>query len=120
MISDAEAVVMEILWRQSPQASEDIVSALQGQQPWKAATVKTLLWRLLRKGAITAEADGRRFLYSPLLPRQEWLAAQSTGLVDRLFDGRLAPLVTHFATQRKLKRADIEALKQLIAKYEHG
>jgi BlaI family transcriptional regulator, penicillinase repressor len=53
-----------------------------------------------------------------VLQRQDWLKSQSLGLMDRWFDGRLAPLVAHFASHRKLKRADIEALKRLLKDYD--
>lgn len=117
-ISEAEAQVMEVLWTRSPQSTEEIAAALADKQDWQLATIKTLLNRLLNKGAIAAEKDGRRYLYSPVLARVDWLAEQSTGLLDRLFDGRLAPLVAHFSSQRKLKAADVAALKRLIADYE--
>ena len=118
-ISDAEAQVMEVLWRSSPLGTEDIAAALKDSQPWQLATIKTLLNRLLNKGAISAEKNGRRYLYTPALRREDWLAAQSTGLVDRLFGGHLAPLVAHFSTQRRLSPADLAALKQLIEEQDH-
>lgn len=113
-ISEAEARVMEVLWRRPRLAAEDILQSLQGEPAWQLATVKTLINRLLGKGAIDAEKDGRRYLYSPLLQREQWLAEQSAGLLDRLFDGHLAPLVAHFARHRKLKKADLEALRRLL------
>ena len=91
-ISEAEAVVMEALWQRHPLSSEDLVAELGPRQSWQPATVKTLLNRLLNKGAVTASRDGRRYWYSPRLRREDWLAEQSTGLVDRLFGGSLAPL----------------------------
>ena len=119
-ISDAEAQVMEVLWHQSPLATDEIAKALEGQQDWQLATVKTLVNRLLTKGAIGADKDGRRYLYSPVLTRDAWLKEQSVGLVDRLFDGRLAPLVAHFSSHRKLKKADIEALRRLLKEHDRG
>jgi BlaI family transcriptional regulator, penicillinase repressor len=119
-ISDAESQVMEVLWHTSPLSTESIAQALQGQRDWQLATIKTLLNRLLNKGAISAEKDGRRYLYSALLSREAWLKGQSLGLLDRLFDGRLAPLVAHFSTQRRLSAADLAALKQLIKEQERG
>lgn len=86
-ISDAEAVVMDVLWRRHPASAEDVVAALAGRAEWAEPTVKTLLNRLLNKGAIQAEKEGRRYLYSPVLSRDAWLAEQSAGLVDRLFGG---------------------------------
>ena len=113
-ISEAESVVMEALWRRHPLAAEDVVAAVAAAQQWQEATIKTLLNRLLRKGAIHAERDGRRYLYSPLLQREDWLAGESQGLLERLFDGRVAPLVAHFSRQRKLSRKDIAELRKLL------
>jgi BlaI family penicillinase repressor len=113
-ISEAESVVMEILWRTSPVATEDVVAALKGQQNWQESTIKTLLNRLLKKGAINAERDGRRYLYSPVLQREQWLSSESKGLLDRLFDGRVAPFVAHFSKYRKLRKKDLAELKRLI------
>jgi BlaI family penicillinase repressor len=79
-----------------------------------------LLNRLLKKGAISAEKDGRRYLYSPILRRELWLAAESKGFLDRLFDGRVAPLVSHFSRQRKLSKTDIADLKRLIQELDDG
>lgn len=118
-ISDAEGQVMEVLWRsKTALGTDEIAKALEGRQDWQLATVKTLVNRLLTKGAVSAEKDGRRYLYTPVLQRDAWLKEQSIGLLDRLFDGRLAPLVAHFSSHRKLKKADLEALRALLKEHE--
>ena len=119
-ISEAESVVMEVLWRASPLATEDVVAALNGKQEWQESTVKTLLNRLLNKGVISAERDGRRYLYSPILKREEWLSHVSEGLLERLFGGRVAPLVAHFSNHKKLTKKDLADLKRLIEEIEDG
>ncbi len=119
-ISDAESIVMDTLWERSPLAAEDIVAATAEAQGWQEATVKTLLNRLLTKKAIAAERDGRRYLYRPLVQRSDYVHAASTSLLDRLFDGRVAPLVAHFSEQRKLTKKDIADLKRLIGEIEDG
>ena len=119
-ISDAEAVVMEVLWGRHPASAEDVVAALAGRAEWAEPTVKTLLNRLLNKGAITAAKDGRRYLYSPLLQREQWLSQESDSLLERLFGGRVAPLVAHFSEQRKLSKNDIAELKRLIEGLDDG
>ena len=113
-VSGAESVVMEALWRHSPLSAEDIAAEVAGPQGWTEATVKTLINRLLKKKAIGAERDGRRYLYRPLLARTDYVQAESQGLLDRLFDGRLAPLVSHLSQSRKLSAEDIAELKKLI------
>jgi BlaI family transcriptional regulator, penicillinase repressor len=117
-ISEAESVVMEALWQRSPLAAEEVVAALTQAQHWQEATIKTLLNRLLNKGAVTAIKDGRRYLYSPVLKREDWLMRESKGLLDRLFGGRVAPLVAHFSEQRKLSKKDIAELKKLIGELD--
>ena len=117
-ISEAESAVMEVLWQRSPQTSEDVFAALAGRQDWQEATVKTLLNRLLNKGAIEAAKDGRRYLYSPTLRREDWVMGESESLLARLFDGRVAPLVAHFSEHRKLSAADVAELRRLVDSLE--
>jgi predicted transcriptional regulator len=117
-ISEAESAVMEVLWSAAPAgsglAAEDVVAALSVSRDWQEATIKTLLNRLLKKGAIKADKEGRRYRYSPVLKRRDWVLGESQGLLERLFDGRVAPLVAHFSEHRKLSRKDIVELRKLL------
>ena len=113
-ISEAESVVMEVLWARSPLGADEVITALTGRQEWQEATVKTLLNRLLNKGAITAERDGRRYLYAPAIRREDWVLRESEGLLDRLFGGRVAPLVAHFSARQQLSQRDIAELRRLL------
>ena len=119
-ISEAESVVMDVLWQRHPLGADDVVSALASRQDWQEATIKTLLNRLLNKGAISAERDGRRYLYAPVLRREDWVLEESGSLLDRLFNGRVAPLVAHFSQHRKLSKADVAELKRLIEELGDG
>ncbi|WP_454714186.1 BlaI/MecI/CopY family transcriptional regulator [Caulobacter segnis] len=115
-ISAAESVVMEALWRRSPLTSEAIMAEVGEPNAWTEGTVKVLISRLLKKKAIGATAEGRRYLYSPLVTREAYVGSESQGLLDRLFDGRLAPLVAHFSDSDKLSDQDVAELKALIEK----
>lgn len=120
-ISEAEAHVMEVLWRApGPVIAEQIVVALADTHHWQSATVKTLLNRLLNKGAIAADKDGRRFLYRAVLQRDDWLARESESMLQRLFGGRLAPLVAHFGSQKKLSPTDVAELRKLVDQLDDG
>jgi predicted transcriptional regulator len=120
-ISDAESQVMEVLWQaRAALPAEDVVAALAVAHDWQEATVKTLLNRLLKKGAVSARKDGRRYLYSPVLARDQWVTTESTSLVERLFGGRIAPLVAHFGKQHKLSKQDLDELTRLIEEMRDG
>lgn len=113
-ISEAESRVMEALWRKAPQRSEDIVATVQQANDWHEKTIRTLLGRLLGKGAVSAEKDGRRYLYSPTLSREQWQSQESRSLLDRVFGGRLSPLLAHFSEHEKLGAKDIAELRKLL------
>lgn len=119
-ISEAESVVMEVLWRGSPRSSEEVIAELSRDQDWQVSTIKTLLGRLVRKGAVHASKDGRRFSYSPVLTRESWVQGQSSSLLERVFDGRLAPLVAHLTQTRTLSRKDIADVKRLLEGLDDG
>lgn len=120
-VSEAESVVMQVLWEADRAlAAEDVVAALAHSREWQEATIKTLLNRLLKKRAIVAKREGRRYLYSPVLQREAWLLGESEGLLGRLFGGRVAPLVAHFSQHRKLDPADIAALRKLLEEIDDG
>jgi BlaI family transcriptional regulator, penicillinase repressor len=113
-ISDAEYAVMEVLWHQAPQDAAMVAQSLETSQGWTLATVKTLLSRLASKGAVETTADGRKFLYSPLIQRSNYVAGESQRLVDRLFGGKLSPLVAHLAEREALSADDIAEIEALI------
>ncbi|HTH69513.1 MAG TPA: BlaI/MecI/CopY family transcriptional regulator [Rhodanobacter sp.] len=113
-ISEAESRVMEVLWQQSPQTSEEIIASLLEPTGWHEKTIKTLLNRLLGKGAISAQKEGRRYLYTPRLHREDWQQHESRSLLDRVFGGKVAPLLAHFSQHEKLSAKDIAELRKLI------
>jgi predicted transcriptional regulator len=113
-ISDAEHAVMEVLWDEAPLTAQDVAERVDPDRGWSANTVKTLLGRLLAKAAIAHEAEGRRYLYRPLVRRDDYVSGESRRLIDRLFGGRFAPLVAHLADRDELTQADIAEIEALI------
>lgn len=113
-ISDAEHEVMEVLWAEAPLDAAAVAQRLETRQNWSLATVKTLLSRLLAKGAVAHEEAGRKFLYRPAIEREPYVAGEGRRLVDRLFGGRLSPLVAHFAEREALSPQDIEDIEKLL------
>lgn len=115
-ISDAERTVIETLWAQGPMTADQVAQELSSANQWGFATVKTLLGRLLKKKAISAKPEGRRFIYTAELSRDDYLGAESERFVKRLFNGRIAPLVSHFSEAKGLSKKDIAELRELLDK----
>lgn len=113
-ISEAEQEVMEVLWRESPLAAADVADRVDPARGWSDRTVKTLLSRLLTKGVLAHEEDGRRYLYRPTVQRDDYVARESNKLIDRMFGGRVTPLVAHLAERDMLTPRDIEEIEALL------
>jgi BlaI family penicillinase repressor len=117
-ITPAESRIMDALWAKSPLTADEVVAAVAGPQGWGEATVKTLINRLLKRKAIRSERIDGRVRYVPLLQRADYVQSESQGLLDRLFEGRLTPLVAHFAEHRSLKPEEIKRLRRLLDELE--
>ncbi|MBU0668595.1 MAG: BlaI/MecI/CopY family transcriptional regulator [Alphaproteobacteria bacterium] len=113
-ISDAEHAVMEVLWDRSPRSAADVCEAICETRDWTIATVKTLLSRLVAKGALATEPEGRRFLYRPLIARSAYVGGESRRLVNRLFGGRAASLFAHLAQSEALTDQDLAEMEALL------
>lgn len=113
-ISEAEQAVMEVLWDKAPLTAQEVADGVTPDRDWSLNTVKTLLGRLLAKEAIAHEEDGRRYLYRPRIEREAFAATESRRLVDRLFGGRVSPLVAHLAERDELTDQDIAEIEALL------
>ena len=113
-ISEAEHVVMEVLWRESPLTAADVASRVEADRDWSLRTVKTLLSRLLGKGAVLHEEEGRRYLYRPAIRRDDFIAGESGRLLDRMFGGRVTPFVAHLAERNRLTDEDVAEIEALL------
>ncbi|WP_095011185.1 BlaI/MecI/CopY family transcriptional regulator [Tsuneonella mangrovi] len=113
-ISEAELAVMEVLWAKSPASAADVCEAVCTARDWSMPTVKTLLSRLVAKNAVATQPEGRKFLYSPLIERADYVGSESKRLVERLFGGRAAPLLAHLAEAEALTDEDLAEIEALL------
>lgn len=122
-ISKTEFEVLEAIWHKYPASAQDIIDQLnkgsEQDKIWHDKTVKTLINRMVKKGAIGFEKEGRRYFYSPLLEREAYQIKESRSIIDRLFGGKVAPLVAGFAKNQQLTKTDVDELKSLIKQWEH-
>ena len=113
-ITQAEYELMNIIWDHAPIAASDLSEHLPVENHWSTTTIKTMLSRLVEKGALATKQDGRRFLYSAVFTRDDYRQHAAGSFVDRLFGGKAAPLVAHLAEDRGLTDDDISELEDLL------
>lgn len=113
-ISLAEWKVMEEVWALPPQSASAVQANLAGREGWALATVNTLLRRLTAKGALRVEKQGREHWYHPTVAREVCVLSESRSLVERLFRGKLAPLVAAFVEDQSLTESEIAELRKIL------
>lgn len=117
-ISEAEWEVMRAVWAGHPATANEIVERLAGEKDWSPRTIKTMLNRLMKKGALGFTEEGKRYLYRPLVSQEQCVREESRSFLDRVFGGALGPMLNHFVKSEKLSAEEIAELKRLLAKKE--
>lgn len=114
-ITNAELILMRLLWRESPLTAREITQKLYSETQWHRKTVNTLLSRLEKKSVLRAhkEDDGINN-YSPQVGEATYIRAATSSFVDRLFDGNITPLIASFAKGRSLDARQLAELRGLL------
>lgn len=115
-ITEAEAQVMQVLWRNHPCEARQIAQALEKETGWRRTTVNTLLARLEKKGAVGVEPHSSPKRYIPLIEITDYSRASTRRLVDLLFEGRITPLVASFVGEKPLPPEELAELRALVEK----
>jgi BlaI family penicillinase repressor len=113
-ISESEWRVCRVLWRKSPLTANEIVAQLENSGDWSPRTIKTMLNRLIKKGALDYESIGREYHYSPRISEEECVAAHTRSFVERVFGGEAGAMVATFIRQQRLSKREIAELKAIL------
>ncbi len=119
-ISEAEHQVMKIIWKDNPIMASDIINVLTKTTDWKPKTIKTLINRLLKKGAIGFEKSGREYNYYPLIEEADFVKTESRMFVKRLFGGSMKPMLVSMVENEDLTLEDIDELRKYIMEKKKG
>jgi BlaI family penicillinase repressor len=115
-ISESEWTIMEQLWEHAPQTAGEIARSLKRPTGWAENTVRTLITRLVEKGAIRVVNEEGTRQFEPAIGRDACVKAESASFLDRVFRGSAKPLLLHFAENSKLSADDVRELKRLLDK----
>ena len=114
-ISESEWVVMEALWKQAPQTASELTKTLRPSMNWAENTVRTLLTRLVDKGALQiAENAGGTRVFAPAVKREVCVRSESDSFMQRVFRGASKPLLVHFAQNAQLTPEEVAELKKML------
>lgn len=114
-ISEAEFEVMKIIWNHAPINTNEITEVLSKTTTWSPKTIHTLIKRLVNKGAISYEKDGRVFVYTPRIKENEYIENESSHFLKRFYNGDITRMLSSFMENNKLSKAEIKILRTMLS-----
>ena len=115
-ISEAEFEVMKIVWKFAPTNTNEITEQLLKTTSWSAKTIQTLIKRLVTKGALTYEKQGRVFVYTPLVEENEYVSQQSNSFLNRFYDGDFSAMLSAYLENNQLSETELNNLRSIVSK----
>jgi BlaI family penicillinase repressor len=119
-IAESEWRIMQVLWEKGPQTANEVVQALAGEVQWKPRTVKTLISRLVKKGAVRFEEEGLRYRYSAAVAESECIRSETKSFVRRVYQGAMNPALAAFLENADLSPQEIKELQQILDQKRKG
>jgi BlaI family penicillinase repressor len=119
-ISEAERVVMQVLWSNGPLTANDIIAKLKGKVKWNPRTIRALISRLLNKEAISFEKEGKEYRYYPVVTKKQCIKHERISFLKRVYGGATKPMIAAFIEDAKLSKSDIAELKAMLSQKGKG
>src|SRR5438874_12383354 len=118
-ISNSEWAVMEPIWAAGACTAAEVIKRLRATHDWNHSTVRTLLARLVEKGALAYDVDGSRYIYRAAVSREQCVRQEGRSFLEKAFGGDVAALLAHFVAEASLDRKQIQQLRQLLAQQKN-
>lgn len=113
-ITDAEWEVMRVVWANHHVTSKEVISILEDKMNWKATTIKTLLGRLVEKGALSTEQEGKKFIYTALVAEGDTVRNYTSDIFSRICNKDIGHVIGEMIMDNLLSFNDIQQLEEIL------
>ena len=113
-VSEAERVVMQVLWSEGSLTANEIIARLNGKVKWNPRTIRTLISRLLSKQALDFDKEGKEYRYSPTVTEKQCAKRERVSFLKRVYGGATKPMIAAFIEDAKLSKSDVAELKAML------
>lgn len=117
-ISEAEFEIMKVIWDKNPINTNEIVDIVTKSSDWNMRTIHTLITRLEKKGAISHKKEGRIYIYSPVVKKEDYIKAESKSFLNKFYNGAVNKMVMNFIENDMLSHEDIQELRNMLNEKE--
>lgn len=114
-LSETEIHIMQIIWKNGKTTSFDILDEIKDDDTISENTIRTLLGRMVKKGAIKiTEKTGKTYIYEALIDKEEFLIERGNSFLENIYQGAINSMLLNFVKQNKLTKKDVQELLKRI------
>jgi BlaI family penicillinase repressor len=113
-IADAEWILMRVVWQLGAVGAAEVIEVVLPETGWSHRTVRTLLNRLVTKGALRADLVEGRNIYRAKVAQSQCLRQESRSFLKKVFNGDAGEMLVHFVQNEKMTPEQIKQLKALL------
>ena len=113
-ITDAEWEVMRVVWSNDRVTSKKVISILQEKMDWTQSTIKTILGRLVEKGVLNTEKEGRKFIYTANIEEKEAVRDYAEDIFNRICNKKVGNVIGSIIEDYVLSFDDIDRLEKIL------
>lgn len=119
-LGELQHAIMRVLWSNGEATTAAVHDALFAERGLAPTTIATMLRKMEDKGVVSHRSEGRQFVYRATVSEDEVRSSMVGELLDRLFAGDPAALVSHLVADHGMSEAELEELRVLLAAAEAG
>lgn len=117
-LGDLQLAIMRVLWASGEATVADVHETLEPERGLALTTIATMLAKMEKKGVVDHRADGRKFIYRPLISEEQVQRSMVADLTSQLFRGNIPALVNHLLSEHDIRPQELAQLRELIDAHE--
>ena len=117
-LGELQHAIMQVLWQHDEATVAEVHEALYAERGLAPTTIATMLRKMEDKGVVAHRVEARHFVYRPTITEDEVRSSMVGELLDRLFAGDPAALVSHLVADHDINEVEIERLRSMLARAE--
>ena len=117
-LGDLQLAIMRVLWARGETTVADVHETLEPERGLALTTIATMLAKMEKKGVVDHRADGRKFIYRPLISEEQVQRSMVADLTSQLFRGNIPALVNHLLAEHDIRPQELAQLRELISAHE--
>ena len=114
-LGDLQLAIMRVLWVNGQATVAEVHETLEPERGLALTTIATMLTKMEKKGVVEHHADGRRFIYRPLVSESQVRRSMVADLTSQLFRGDVTALVNHLLSEHEIEERELAQLRDLIS-----